>query len=510
MEGVIVAHMKKGNIVWRIICIVVCVIFIPIIILNLVLTIKGAINKDKLPTAFGLSPTVVLSGSMSPVFEANDLIFIKTVDTDTIKAKDSTYEGDVICFRSGNDFVTHRVVRIQTVSGQKRFITAGDYTGSEDTGYVVAEDIQGKYVGKIPKIGGVVMFIQSPSGLVLTIILLLMLYIAGELLFEIAEYKNENKWLKKWLKTVLIEKQQQDTELATIEKMIEWLAIVKYGDVELLDKEEHEKLKQLLLELMVFVYQPNEEVISEDENLEVVEAVPLLTDDNQETQQPNVVKIVNITNNYNLPTNEDVNVINDVDIDYDDELDDEFDDDLGILVGGRRIGSMYKRSFMAKLIQSGENTQAIYTELKNYLLQYKKMRSRISWNNETFSYKREPLVKFAVRGKSLFAYLALNEKEREDIIVDEIVDSNRYSATPVKFKVTGSVKLGRVKKGIALICKRLDIEQAEMPTEEYMYPYETMEQLIERGLVKKKEGNPFQDSVEISDQANLEKKHQVL
>ncbi len=178
----------KQGLIWQIICIVVCVLFIPIIVFNLILTIQGSANPDKLPSLFGYSPTAVMTGSMSPEFEANDLIFIKSVDTDNLKA-----EEDVICFIDKNgDYVTHRISRIEEVNGIKQFYTKGDANNAEDRGFILAEQIQGKYVGKIANFGGIVMFVQSPYGLMLTVILLVMLYIAGELLVEYIEKKKEN------------------------------------------------------------------------------------------------------------------------------------------------------------------------------------------------------------------------------------------------------------------------------------------------------------------------------
>ncbi len=187
---------KKRYLGWTITCIVVCVLFVPLIVFNLILSIKGSIDKEKLPSFLGISPTVVLSGSMSPEFEEKDLIFIWAVDTDTLKAKSDDYAGDIICFYKDEEFITHRIAHIEIVNGEKRFYTAGDYTGDLDDNYILADQIQGIYNGRIKKLGGVVLFLQSPYGLMMTIILLVMLYIAGELLFEIREVKWENKEIR--------------------------------------------------------------------------------------------------------------------------------------------------------------------------------------------------------------------------------------------------------------------------------------------------------------------------
>ncbi len=181
---------KKKNLIWMIVCIVMCVIFVPIIIFNLILSIKGAKNKDELPSLFGIAPTAVTSGSMSPKFEVKDLIFIKDVDASKLE------EEDIICFLKDGSFITHRIVRIEEVEGVLHFITKGDANNVEDSGFVLAEQIQGKYVGRMAGFGGLIMFLQTPSGLIVVVILLVVLYIAGELLIEWLSAKKENKALK--------------------------------------------------------------------------------------------------------------------------------------------------------------------------------------------------------------------------------------------------------------------------------------------------------------------------
>ena len=62
----------------------------------------------------GFSPYTVLSGSMEPTYSVGDLIYVKTVDPDSIKV------GDPITFVANEKLVvaTHRVV---AVDGQNRF-----------------------------------------------------------------------------------------------------------------------------------------------------------------------------------------------------------------------------------------------------------------------------------------------------------------------------------------------------------------------------------------------------
>jgi signal peptidase len=183
-----------------IIGIVLCVILVPILIMNVVLIVKGLINKDKVPTFFGRAPMIVLTDSMSPTINAGDLIVVKTVDPSQVK------EGDVISFfdpaSSGSSVVTHRVlVSNDEVKAQLKlpswhnmdnnpgiegtgdniiFHTQGDFNNTEDTDPVPASKLVGVWTGtNLRGIGKVAMFLQTTPGLILCIgvpILMLVAY----------------------------------------------------------------------------------------------------------------------------------------------------------------------------------------------------------------------------------------------------------------------------------------------------------------------------------------------
>ena len=114
----------KGSKVTFVIGIVLCVILIPILIINCTLIINGFVT-DRPPSVFGYTPLVVLTESMDPLIAEGDVIFAKDVDADDIKV------GDVISFfdpASPDDAVlTHRVIAIETdEEGNRSAITAGD------------------------------------------------------------------------------------------------------------------------------------------------------------------------------------------------------------------------------------------------------------------------------------------------------------------------------------------------------------------------------------------------
>lgn len=149
---------------------VLCLIFIPIIICNVILIVRSYQDAEKLPMVFGVSPVIVISGSMYPTFDAGDMIVLQKVDPTEIQ------KDDVICYFADHDkntAITHRVVEVQTGSdGSPVFVTRGDANNTEDRTAVTADMVQGRYTGVcIPNLGNVAVFLQSPMGMVLCIVL---------------------------------------------------------------------------------------------------------------------------------------------------------------------------------------------------------------------------------------------------------------------------------------------------------------------------------------------------
>lgn len=100
----------------------------------------------------------IISPSMEPEYCVGDLIYVKSVDPETIK------EGDVITFLVNEDLVvgTHRVVRVDREN--KHFYTKGDANGIEDGDPVHYNNVIGVPQFSVPVLGYVSDFIQNPPG----------------------------------------------------------------------------------------------------------------------------------------------------------------------------------------------------------------------------------------------------------------------------------------------------------------------------------------------------------
>lgn len=70
----------------------------------------------------------------------------------------------------------------------------------------------------------------------------------------------------------------------------------------------------------------------------------------------------------------------------------------------------YRYSFLSRLILAQDPTQTFYTRIKNKLLSYQNVKSRICWNHETFLAGRKKIARVDVKGKTLFLYLRLDPK----------------------------------------------------------------------------------------------------
>ena len=183
--------------------IILCVVLLPMLLINLTLIAKSYINADEVPSVGGKFPMIVLTDSMYPVIESGDLIICNTAEAEEIA------EGDVISFYdpmgNGTSVVTHRVMEVVSENGEISFRTKGDNNNAEDQVLVPAESLIGIYQSRIPKVGHVAMFMQTTTGLIVCVVLPIVLLVGYDLLRR-----------RKYEKT---QKQDTDALLAELEAL---------------------------------------------------------------------------------------------------------------------------------------------------------------------------------------------------------------------------------------------------------------------------------------------------
>lgn len=175
------AAKPRSNRALTVIGLVLCVVFGFMLICNLTIIIKGTLYPEKPPAVLGVTPMVVLSGSMSGEadghIEVGDLVFVGKAEPAELKT------GDVIAFMEGEVVVTHRIVKIETgEDGELQFITKGDANNAIDLRPVTEEQLVGIYRFRIPKVGDFALFLQEPLGMVLFICVPLLGFVVYDLL----------------------------------------------------------------------------------------------------------------------------------------------------------------------------------------------------------------------------------------------------------------------------------------------------------------------------------------
>ena len=164
-----------------------------ILVLNIYIMVQANLSPNKVPSVFEYKPFVVLSGSMESEISVGDLVFVKNVDVNTLKTN------DIIAFRDNENLVTtHRIVDEIKIDNKRCFKTKGDSNNEEDEGTVCAKQIEGKYQGKIAKIGNVIIFIQKPLGFTVMMLSILIVCILIYFIFSNRINKISDKELKEF------------------------------------------------------------------------------------------------------------------------------------------------------------------------------------------------------------------------------------------------------------------------------------------------------------------------
>ncbi len=191
----------------KILNIVIDIFIVLVVIISAIIAIISLTARDSgVANIFGYVPFSVQSNSMSPVFEAGDLIVGKKVeDNQEYKV------GDIITFwttiqdANGNDVSvlnTHRIVKLQDRfnTGTIVYETKGDNNDIQDKNYVIQSAIvsvwsqEGKDDGiRVQKLGSVLDFLRKPTGFFLAVVLPMIAFFIYELVRFITNFKNYNK-----------------------------------------------------------------------------------------------------------------------------------------------------------------------------------------------------------------------------------------------------------------------------------------------------------------------------
>lgn len=115
---------------------------------------------------------VVLTGSMLPEIQVYDVVITKKVDPKDLE------KGDVITFASSdtrflNTIITHRIIKknYNAETNTYTFQTKGDNNNVADSALVETNNIHGKVIFKIPKLGYLQEFLATDGGWIIVILI---------------------------------------------------------------------------------------------------------------------------------------------------------------------------------------------------------------------------------------------------------------------------------------------------------------------------------------------------
>ena len=153
---VISKNIKRKQKINRILFILLYILLIPTILFSLFLIIIELGNSKEGPSFFNIELYTVISESMSPRLNINDIVIVKKgYEIESYK------KGNIITFIRGNEVITHRIERVISADMRPAFITKGDNNKVEDEDLVKYEDIIGKVVLTMPKVGALVNLLKN-------------------------------------------------------------------------------------------------------------------------------------------------------------------------------------------------------------------------------------------------------------------------------------------------------------------------------------------------------------
>ena len=166
------------------------------------------------------------------------------------------------------------------------------------------------------------------------------------------------------------------------------------------------------------------------------------------------------------------------DVAEDEEPEVELDEEVGFI--------RYNRAFVAKMSMTADNLKAYYNVLKNTLLSYKGVKSRLSWCYDSYNKGRNPIAKINVRGNGLIVYLALDPHRYEGTKYRfrDVSFKKKYADVPMQIKIRSKRGLRYAVELVADIMADLGIKQGEVGSKEYAPARESLEELMARNLVR--------------------------
>lgn len=161
-----------------------------VLIVIYIVRIKFLANDNRLGDV-KLNFYTILTTSMVPTIDAGDIVV-------TYKNSNNIYNvGDIITFvRDGSSTtITHRVIEVSELNGERYYRTQGDHNASADTSLVAASNVVGRVTFRVPKLGYLQQFLVTKVGWITAIVIPCMGIVIYDILkaFKLAYGKTSSK-----------------------------------------------------------------------------------------------------------------------------------------------------------------------------------------------------------------------------------------------------------------------------------------------------------------------------
>ena len=140
---------------------------------------------------------VVMSGSMLPTIQVNDIVVTKKVPEEKLEV------GDIITFispdtRFGGISVTHRIIEkyYDESIGSYSYRTKGDNNNIADSVLVPNKNILGKVILKVPKLGYLQDILSSKGGLIIVVLIPCLVILSYDIMKLLKKAGQKTKLIK--------------------------------------------------------------------------------------------------------------------------------------------------------------------------------------------------------------------------------------------------------------------------------------------------------------------------
>lgn len=157
-------------------------------------------------------------------------------------------------------------------------------------------------------------------------------------------------------------------------------------------------------------------------------------------------------------------------------------------VYGNVVFSTYKKSFAARMSEATDEVKERYCAVKNALLSYQRVNARISWNYESFKSGRTQLAKFALRGKTLCLYLALDPKDPAlaKYFVNDVSDERKFSTVPCRLRLTSKRSAKWAAELVDILAREKELSpNPKYKKQDFDFPALSTEEMLKEGLIRK-------------------------